>query len=135
MRRPLPPNPPWSPRHRPSTRPNENGSRIEEKGEAMKRGTPKSIVAILGMFSGGKATVSGIVPGTTVWVRVRTARSQRRNGRVERPRQSRVRRGAAVVSILSFRCASGFMTNALSRGMKTDGDRIVLSHAICQCKQ
>jgi hypothetical protein len=26
-----------------------------------------------GMFSGGKATVSGIVPGTTVWVRVRTA--------------------------------------------------------------
>jgi len=26
-----------------------------------------------GMFSGGKATVSGIAPGTTVWVRVRTA--------------------------------------------------------------
>jgi hypothetical protein len=26
-----------------------------------------------GMFSGGKATVSGITPGTTVWVRVRTA--------------------------------------------------------------
>ena len=26
-----------------------------------------------GMFSSGKATVSGIAPGTTVWVRVRTA--------------------------------------------------------------
>jgi len=26
-----------------------------------------------GMFSGGKATISGITPGTTVWVRVRTA--------------------------------------------------------------
>lgn len=26
-----------------------------------------------GMFSGGKATLSGIVPGTTLWVRIRTA--------------------------------------------------------------
>ena len=26
-----------------------------------------------GMFSGGKATVSGISPGITVWVRIRTA--------------------------------------------------------------
>jgi hypothetical protein len=26
-----------------------------------------------GMFSGGKATIRGITPGTTVWVRVRTA--------------------------------------------------------------
>ena len=26
-----------------------------------------------GMFSGGKATISGIAPGTTLWVRVRTA--------------------------------------------------------------
>jgi hypothetical protein len=26
----------------------------------------------MGMFSGGKATVSGIIPGTTVWVRIRT---------------------------------------------------------------
>ena len=26
-----------------------------------------------GMFSGGKATVSGITPGTTVWVRIHTA--------------------------------------------------------------
>jgi hypothetical protein len=26
-----------------------------------------------GMFSGGKATLSGIIPGTTVWFRVRTA--------------------------------------------------------------
>ncbi|MDQ6654476.1 MAG: hypothetical protein M3Y80_01495, partial [Verrucomicrobiota bacterium] len=26
-----------------------------------------------GLFSGGKATISGIVPGTTVWVRIRTA--------------------------------------------------------------
>ncbi len=26
-----------------------------------------------GMFSGGKATISGITPGTTVWVRIRTA--------------------------------------------------------------
>jgi hypothetical protein len=25
-----------------------------------------------GTFSGGKATLTGIVPGTTVWVRVRT---------------------------------------------------------------
>ena len=42
----------------------------------MKRKALKSVAANwqhAGMFSGGKATVSGIVPGTTVWVRVRTA--------------------------------------------------------------
>jgi hypothetical protein len=26
----------------------------------------------MGTFSGGKATLTGIVPGTTIWVRVRT---------------------------------------------------------------
>jgi hypothetical protein len=26
----------------------------------------------VGLFSGGKATLTGIVPGTTIWVRVRT---------------------------------------------------------------
>jgi hypothetical protein len=37
-----------------------------------------------GMFSGGKATLSGLAPGTTLWVSVCTA-GIRRHGRLEGP--------------------------------------------------